>query len=241
MNIDSVSAAALRYGLIARGGFVVEVSDEVPEVYGHAAKCLWLFGNAGSAMWDVFSESAEYLDGKSNPLNRWSERIGCMLAEQFSARALFPFGAPHMPFLRWGKKAEALQNSHLGMLIHPQFGLWHAYRFALAFARPIELPASAIGANICRQCVPKPCRGACPVNAFTDAGYDVGVCYRYLQSHPDSACMNEGCQARVACPQGTDYRYASPHAKFHMRAFVTAMAAQEFSEIVPARNNHLAT
>ena len=235
---DAAIAAAARHGLIVRGGFVVAAEDEVPEISaGIAAQSLLLFGNAGSSMWDVFKRSAEYHDRRPNPLNRWSERIGRKLAGEFSARALFPFGGPHRPFLRWGKKAETLQNSHLGMLIHPQFGLWHAYRFALAFAQPMAtvLPESAKSAahsmkNICRQCVPKPCRGACPVNAFSDAGYDVQACFRYLESHPDSACMSEGCQARVACPQGTGYRYRASHAAFHMRAFVVAMATSEFSE-----------
>ena len=231
MNVDSVYAAASQYGLIARGGFAVDVNDNVPEVGGVAAKSLLLFGNAGSSMWEAFGRSDEYHDHQPNPLNRWSERIGHLLAGEFSARAVFPFdGPPYPPFLRWGKKAEALQNSHLGMLIHPRYGLWHAYRFALAFREQIELPAAPATENICRQCATKPCRGACPVNAFTDAGYDVQSCYRYLASHPDSKCMTTGCQARTACPQGAGYRYQPPHAAFHIGAFVTAMAVKEFPE-----------
>ena len=237
MNIEPITTAASRHGLIFRGGFAVDADDNVPEVGEHvAAKYLLLFGNAGSSMWEAFSRSAEYHDHQPNPLNRWSERIGCALAEEFSARALFPFGGPpHRPFLRWAKKAEALQNSRLGMLIHPRFGLWHAYRFALAFSQQVELPPLPAAENICRQCAAKPCRGACPVNAFTDAGYDAQACYRYLESHPDSRCMNEGCQARVACPQGADYRYEARHAAFHMGAFVAAMASGEFADDVHGR------
>ncbi len=228
-NLDPVYAAARRYGLIARGGFAVDAEDDVPAVGGRAAAYLVLFGNAGSAMWAAFSRSDEYRDNRPHPLNRWSERIGIALAEDFSARALFPFGGPpHRPFLRWGKKAEALQNSRLGMLIHPRFGLWHAYRFALAFPQSVDAPAAAATAeSICRQCKPKPCLSACPVNAFSEAGYDVQACYRYLESNPDSKCMGEGCQARAACPQGAGYRYEAPHAAFHMRAFVAALAGQE--------------
>ena len=241
MNFDSVRAAAAQHGLIARGGFTVVAGDDVPHVVDGtgkpiAAQSLLLFGNAGSSLWAAFSNSAEYHDRQANPLNRWSVRIGNQLAEQFGARALFPFGeAPHLPFLRWAKKAEALQNSQLGMLIHPRFGLWHAYRFALAFPQPgapaqVEWQPAASDGNICQRCRPKPCLRTCPVNAFTESGYDVQSCFRYLVVNPESACMTRGCQARVACPQGVGYRYEPRHAAFHMRAFVVAMESEEFSK-----------
>ena len=230
---DLVISAASRHGLVFRGGFSVDASSEVPDLgEGVAAKSLLLFGNAGSAMWEVFKDSAEYHDRRPDPLNRWSARIGRGLAERFSARAVFPFDRPHPPFLRWAKKAERLQNSHLGMLIHPQFGLWHAYRFALIFAQTMELPATTTATaaeGICRRCAPRPCRGACPVGAFSDEGYDAHACHGYLQAHPDCPCMTEGCQARSACPEGAGHRYQPPHAAFHLRAFVVAMAKDEFA------------
>ena len=242
INIAAVGAAALQHGLISRGGFTVDADDDVPDVDGKVAKSLLLFGNGGSSLWAGFSNSAEYHDHQPNPLNRWSARIGNQLAEQFGARALFPFGGPpRLPFLRWAKKAEALQNSQLGMLIHPQFGLWHAYRFALAFPQrgdPAQVEwqtPAASDRDICQRCATKPCRGACPVNAFTEAGYDVQSCFRYLEDNPKSACMTHGCQARTACPQGTGYRYEPRHAAFHMRAFVVAMATEEFSEDATGR------
>ncbi|MGI9310697.1 MAG: hypothetical protein ACR2P7_04085, partial [bacterium] len=176
--------------------------------------------------------SDEYRDGRADSLNRWSERIGGGMAAKFGAAALFPFGGPpYRPFLRWAKKAEALRNSQIGMLMHPRFGLWHAYRFALAFAEAVDgVPPSEVGADLCAACAPKPCLSACPVGAFSARGYDVQSCFRYLEANPDSRCMAEGCQARVACPQGAEHRYQRDHAAFHMRAFVVSMAAQEFPE-----------
>lgn len=231
-SLDALTAAAAEHGLLWRGGFAVEAGDEVPDVDGAPAGHLLLFGNAGAAMWAAFSRSAEYFDKRPDPLNRWSRRVGEALAKRCGARALFPFGAPHRPFLRWGKKAEALQNSQLGMLIHPRFGLWHAYRFALAFAGGPAFAAAAgagAGENICAQCAAKPCLSACPVSAFTPAGYDVQACVRHLAAEPGGRCMTGGCQARMACPQGAAYRYAPAHAAFHMRAFVAAMTAGEFA------------
>ena len=240
LRIDPIRAEALQHGLVIRGGFNLDQDDNVPDIGEQvAAKSLLLVGNAGSSIWASFSGSDEYHDGHPDPLNRWSERIGHALADKFGGQALFPFGGPpYQPFLRWAKKAESLQNSRLGMLIHPQYGLWHAYRFALAFPIPVGSSATGkaretatAGGDICRQCEQKPCLStspigagpvnACPVNAF-ETGYDVQSCYRYLESHPDSKCMTTGCQARIACPQGAQYHYEPTHAAFHMRAFIGA-------------------
>jgi len=235
-SIDKLTAAAAEHGLLLRGCFAVGAGDEVPDVAGAPAAQLMLFGNAGSAMWTVFNLSDEYRDGRPDPLNRWSRRIGEALAKRAGARALFPFGTPHRPFLQWGKRAEALQNSQLGMLIHPKFGLWHAYRFALAFAagglaagERLDAPVTVVDGDICARCTAKPCLRACPVNAFSAGGYDVSACVAHLESNPDGRCMTRGCQARMACPQGAAYRYRPAHAGFHMRAFVAALTGGEFA------------
>ncbi|MGR3913584.1 MAG: hypothetical protein OD918_03515 [Gammaproteobacteria bacterium] len=235
MNFPHLQSATRPHGLRIIGDFAVTKGDQAPPVNGSRAAHLVLVGNAGSEMWGVFRQSAEYADARADPLNRWSARIGEELAARFSARAVFPFGAsqqsgaPH-PFIRWGKRA-GLQNSALGMLIHPRFGLWHAYRFALIFARaPAESavpPELALRADICLQCEAKPCLRACPVGAFNSDGYDVRACCGYLRDAPQSPCMRDGCIARIACPHA-DFRYARPHAAFHMRAFVTAMDGGEF-------------
>lgn len=235
-SIDSIVAAAAGDGLEWRGGFAVEADDEVPDVDGAPARHLLLFGNAGAAMWASFSASAEYAERGPEPLNRWSRRVGEALAKRCGARALFPFGAPRRPFLRWAKKAEALRNSQLGMLMHPKFGLWHAYRFALAFGggrqddgRQFDVATAIAHADICARCAAKPCLHACPVNAFTAAGYDAQSCVAHLESAPAGPCMTRGCQARMACPQGAEFRYQAVHAAFHMRAFVAALTTGEFA------------
>ena len=53
---------------------------------------------------------------------------------------------------RWAQRAEPLHPSPLGVLIHPVHGLWHAYRGALAFAEPIELPPRADLPSPCASC-----------------------------------------------------------------------------------------
>ena len=141
--------AAGRHGLVLRGGFDVREEDGVPDIGPDLpARCLVLFGNAGSSIWRSFSSSPEYADGGADPLNRWSERIALDLAANWRGLALFPFGGPpYQPFLRWAKRAEGLRGSRLGMLMHPQFGLWHAYRFAIAFSEPVGDLAARAAAN----------------------------------------------------------------------------------------------
>lgn len=251
-DLRAIATAAARYGLHLRGGFALAKDEIVLDSRQFTARYLLLFGNVGSSLWDVFSRSPEYraqranreteANSNANPLDQWSMRVGNELATRFSARALFPFGGPpHFPFLRWAMRAENLANSKLGMLIHPRYGLWHAYRFALAFANaPADSSADAVDpasdssardSQICEGCQAKPCQRACPVNAFSlaasgQAVYDVRACFAYLSAHPDSQCMRQGCRARGACPQGAEHHYTPPHAAFHMRAFVRAMHTQ---------------
>src|SRR6201999_1900384 len=80
-------------------------------------------------------------------LDPWTRKTLAPIAAQFGARAVFPFGGPPwFPFQRWAMRAEGLRSSPLGVLIHPEFGLWHAYRAAFLFdalvddAAPKSLP-----------------------------------------------------------------------------------------------------
>lgn len=217
-------------GLVYRGGFNVTETDEVPEINnGVPGSTLLMFGNAGSSLWEVFCASREYSDGKPDPLNRWSERVGTDIAIQVSGTVLFPFGGPpYQPFLQWAKKAESLQHSKLGMLIHPQYGLWHAYRFAIALPYVLDNLEQSKNEieNICVDCVTKPCLTTCPVNAFSDSGYDVSSCYEYLKDNSDSACRTRTCQARLACPEGHKFVYNVDHGRFHMNAFIISMESK---------------
>ena len=222
--LDWIASLADRHGLVIRGGFPVRQDDEVPPVGdGNPARTLILFGNAGSSIWEAFSSSAEYADGQPDPLDRWSERIGTEMARSLSGRALFPFGGPpYRPFLRWAKKAEALHNSRLGMLIHPRYGLWHAYRFAIALPRDVEIDADGASDDICARCPDQPCVTACPVGAF-DRDYDAKACYTHLVSDQGITCKTT-CRARLSCPYASEFRYHPGHAEFHMDAYIRTMS-----------------
>jgi hypothetical protein len=224
MRWAELESATASTGLSLRGGFTVEPEDQVPaSPEGRAARRLVLLGNTGAGLWDHFSASPEYGDALPDPLNRWSRRQSEMLAACFGAWPLFPFdGPPYRPFLRWARRAEPLGASPLGMLIHPDYGLWHAYRGALAFAEPFEIPQPEARTVPCESCAGQPCLTACPVGAFAIGRYDVEACVSHISQNAGSDCMAFGCRARRACPIGQAFQYEGAQVAFHMRAFLAS-------------------
>ena len=217
MELDAIEAALRDAGLTPRGAFHPEAGDGVPPLAADApARTLVLAGNAGPQMWRAFdaARAAEPMD-----LDQWSARVLGDLAARLGARAVFPFERPYLPFQRWAMRAEACFPSPLGLLIHPDYGLWHGYRGALLFAAAIGLPPPDRRASPCASCADRPCLAACPVGAFDGAAYDVPACARHLARTPQTDCMAGGCLARRACPVGGDYRYAPAQARFHLQAF----------------------
>lgn len=222
-----LESALARQGLRLRGGWVPLPGDDLPRLDAGPVAVVWMVGQVGSQCWPHFARSAFFEDGQPDPMDRWSKSIGEDLARQCAGRAIYPSdGPPFAPFQQWAGRAEPLATSPLMLQIHPQYGLWHAYRFALAV--PALDPADAAqllrssqrsAVDLCLNCDGQPCLSACPVNAFTPQAYDVDRCAAHLHAPAGAPCMGTGCQARRACPAGTEYRYVPAHAAFHMAAF----------------------
>ena len=220
-TLAPIVAAIERRGLAARGAFALADADRETGLEGISA--IVLVGAAGARGWKAFADSPEARDGRPDPLDRWSRRVVGSLGEALGARALYPFGGPpHWPFQRWAMRAEAVHVSPLGLLIHPDYGLWHSYRGALGFAERIAIPAVAPRASPCETCALRPCLRACPVGAFAADGYDVAACGAHLREEEGCACMDGGCLARRACPIGRTHVYGEGRMRFHMRAFLRA-------------------
>ncbi len=206
-------------GLAARGGFHPQLSEGISDLDGRPVLTLIMIGFTGVTHWARFADSPEYRDDLPNPLDRWSKRIVDALADEFGARALYPFGdPPWWPFQRWARQALALHVSPLGVLIDPMFGLWHSYRAALALTTDVALPAPVPWPDPCGPCQSKPCLHTCPVGAVQQGSYMVDACRSYVQA-VESDCRTAGCLARRACPVGVQYAYQPLQAAFHMRAF----------------------
>lgn len=144
--VNALSAQALSL----RGSFAAVATDSLPVLPdGQPAAVVSMVGVIGSAFWPHFKASAFFNDGQPDPLDRWSRSIGEELAARFGGVALFPFsGPPYHPFQRWADRAEATQASRMMLRIHPDYGLWHAYRFALALPEPFIAPPQRSACHI---------------------------------------------------------------------------------------------
>lgn len=215
------------FGLVLRGGFAVDPDDAVPTLAnGQAARTVLMIGNIGGPdgdpMWRAFAAARSRFPGL-HPMNDWTRAAIDPIARSVGAMALYPFdGPPYYPFQRWAMRAEPVSPSPLGLLIHPEYGLWHAYRAALVFADRIDLPPRADVASPCDTCADKPCLTACPVGAFSTKGYDVPRCASFLETEAGQDCIDNACRARRACPVAPERAPVAAQAQFHMEAFVKA-------------------
>ncbi len=212
------------FGFALRGGFKPLPTEAIPPLPdGTEAVTVLMVGNSGPAMWQAFSESQEATDGQPHPLNRWTRRTVDAIATSVGALALYPFDAqPAWPFQRWAARCEPVHASPLGLLIHPQYGLWHAYRAAIVLGADLALPPVPTGASPCQSCFDQPCLRTCPVTAFSASGYQVETCASFLEKPEGADCLQRGCLARRACPVGVNFQPSPAQNGFHMQAFLRA-------------------
>ena len=138
---DEIAAALSANGLILRGGVTFAEGEEAPSgLSGVPAKSALLVGQAGAAPWPHFLRWRERQpQAIANPLDTWSREVIGAVAGKFGARAVSPSDRPYLPFQQWAMRAEGLKPSPLGILMHPKYGLWHAYRGALLFVDEIAV------------------------------------------------------------------------------------------------------
>jgi hypothetical protein len=222
INVTEISAALSPSGLILRGGINFDAGEDTPPgPTGAPAKAVLLVGQGGAAPWPHFEAWRKRQPADlANPLDTWSSEIIGAVAREFGARPVSPSDRPFLPFQQWAMRAEGLKTSLLGILMHPEYGLWHAYRGALLFDKAIGIQHRGAGVHPCDDCISKPCLSTCPVGAFTVDGFAFDRCVGHLHSPEGVACLEKGCRARNACPVGTAYRYPAEVQAFHMAKFI---------------------
>ncbi len=224
-DVSEIERAVTEAAFTPLGWFHAGDSDGVPLLAsGAAAATVLLVGNAGPDMWRRFVAERT---APAQTMDNWSSTVLRELATRLGATAHFPFAKPPLPFQRWAARARTVNTSPLGMSIHAEFGLWHAYRGAFAFAGEMALPARTGNSSPCDTCADKPCLHTCPVDAFSGTAYDVPTCASHLSTPQGADCLNLGCRARRACPVGRDYIYEPAQALFHMSAFVRARSQND--------------
>jgi len=220
-SIVAIAGALAANGLILRDGFNFDEGEEAPAGRaGIPARSLLLVGQAGGAPWPNFLKWLEgQPEGLEDPLDTWAREVIGAVAERFGARAVSPSDRPWLPFQQWAMRAEGLKPSPLGILMHPRYGLWHAYRGALLFDVEITVEAPREVIHLCDRCDGKPCLKSCPVGAYSERGFDHRGCLTHVRGSNGEPCRTQGCLDRNACPYGTEYRYSPDEQAFHMAAF----------------------
>lgn len=206
-------------GMIVRGGFVAGPDDDLPAAPdGRPTRTVLVIGNVGGAMWPRFRRDETDVP---DPLDAWTRATLRPIAARFGATFVHPSDEPFQPFQRWARRADDVWRSPIGLLVHGQYGLWHAYRGAFLLAEDVRgLPAVGVAEQPCLTCAEQPCLTTCPVDAFDGDGYDHVACRAHVASEDDPDCAHLGCVARRACPIGLEFRYGPDQMAFHMRAFV---------------------
>jgi hypothetical protein len=208
-------------GLIVRGAFHPVPDDGVRALAdGRAAKTAVLVGNAGKAMWESFRRDVPEIAGK-DPLDSWVDAHLERAAAALGTEIVFATRKPWPPIQRWALRAGGVHRSPIGILIHPEYGLWHVYRGALLFAEKLDLASAPVSTQSpCDTCAKKPCLTACPADAFEPDGFDMHACVGHVESAKGRACASGGCLARRACPVGRAHAYVAEEGAFHMAAVV---------------------
>ncbi len=148
MQYADVADAIAPTGMVARGGFVDEAADRPCTIV--------VIGNVGGAMWPAFRAGEPQ---GNDPLDTWTRAVLCPIAAELGADFVHPSDQPYQPFQRWAQRADAVWPSPLGLLIHAEYGLWHAYRGAFVFPflldslPPVDDRRLAVR-ELCRAVVP---------------------------------------------------------------------------------------
>jgi epoxyqueuosine reductase len=218
---DSAVAPAYRTGSF--------VSAELPAT----PRSIVLIGNGGGDFWRAFSDFADRNSGwreRANPLDDFTreiiEREVVAAARDAGARcvAIYPFvnGGPLLNFIELAKVTGLGGPSIIGVVLHPTYGPWMAFRAALIIDVEVELPGAATGFDPCPTCVPRSCIAACPATAVSfPAGWDIPKCLTHrIEVEADCAAR---CHARVACVVGPEHRYPDDELAYHHGRALGAM------------------
>ena len=199
-------------------------------------------GSAGQPFWDAVTASPEWKAETDHPVDTFTHRA---ITEVLAAEAakmkkpearitcVFDADAPNFVVL-WTERFPRIAQSDLGMMIHPEYGLWmgaRAHVLLPGFHETLENADSTKGLkkqphfDPCTSCSDKPCLSACPVEAFpAPKTFEFQACAAHLMSNP--RCFSTGCDARAACPYGQSWQLPPDQAQYHQSRFRGAVSTE---------------
>ena len=188
-------------------------------------------GSAGQPFWNAVAASPEWTAVPDHPVDAFTRRaITDVLAAEGAAGTdaaahvtfVFDADAPNFVVL-WTQRFPMIAQSDLGLMIHPEYGLWMAARAHILLPGYREISADSDSPkglkqqphfDPCASCSGKPCLAACPVGAFSaPKTFEYQACAAHLLSNP--ACFSAGCDARAACPYGQSWQLPPDQAHYH--------------------------
>ncbi len=250
--IEKIRGASEPYGLnlvaavpAARYDAAVTEPYRAGAIDSHA-KSIVVIGNGGSALWSALTKHAERNPGwwkRDHPLDDFTrtavENEIAAAARESGVRCtiVFPFmqGKATLNFIELGKASGLAGPSILGVVVHPRFGPWIAFRAALLIDALIDEPGEARDFDPCPTCATRSCIAACPTAAVAfPSGWDIPRCLTYrIEAEPD---CSRGCHARIACVLGPEHRYPDDELAHHQGRALAAMRPWYEKNIKPSKH-----
>lgn len=186
---------------------------------------IFLLGNGGDGLWRKMHQvgaiepelqpRADYHPTNTYTAAVIADEVDWLADHDVHACATFPDDSPALDFLRlatlagWGTVSPVI-----GLLLHEEFGPWVGLRAAILLrGEPfgaIEPRPRDPKFEPCSGCA-QPCVRACPVGVFDGrGGIDLETCANHR--HPGNCAT--GCDARRACPVGSEHRYGFDEERF---------------------------
>jgi ferredoxin len=190
--LDAIADAVAEFGLSVRGAVSLFEGE------WENARSVVLVGNDGASYWTHFERWRQMQPANiASPLDTWSRTMIAGVAKRFGGRVQMPNDKPYAPFQRWAMRAQTLRPSPVGLLIHPEYGLWHAFRGAIVFDDNISIQVAETVIHACDACHGKPCVKACPVHAFDGEEFDYQACLACARARCRRMPHPLPCQKRV--------------------------------------------
>jgi epoxyqueuosine reductase len=250
--LDQIRSAASTRGLNLVAATPADRYDPLvkPEyqagVIAPGARSIVVIGNGGGAFWNAFKIHADENPGwmaRDNPLDDFTRiaidhDIAPVLAQSGIAHTvIYPFisSGPTLNFMEAGKAAGLSGPSILGVVVHPVFGPWIAFRAAILLNELIDAPGEAYRFDPCPSCVPRTCITSCPVDAVTASGWDIPKCLTH-RVEVEADCAPR-CHARAGCVLGPEHRYPDEELAYHQMRALRAMRPYYETHIKAGRKN----
>lgn len=136
------------------------------------SRSIIVIGNGGGAFWRALKDHAARHPGwwqRDHPLDDFTREVierevaPSVRAVGVACRPIYPFDVMSINFMELGRIAGLGGPSILGVLVHPTYGPWIAFRAALLIDADLDSPGAASGFEPCPGCTVRSCIPACPV------------------------------------------------------------------------------